>query len=119
MKKSEQIDLPFEESEMQKDYKFADPRVVKDHVDTLYKQLELVVGKISETRLMCSALLDGFNIADGFSDCTDLENFNEEKAYEQAQKDCCLKALDQLRKLEGYRFSRFLNEKSDYENNKK
>ncbi len=42
------------------------PRVTKAHIDALYDKLEFSLGRVSPNRVMCSAILDGFTIADGF-----------------------------------------------------
>lgn len=88
------------------------PRITKAEIDALYNKLEFVFGKVSETRIMCSASLDGFVIADGFGACVDPANFDEQIGMQIAQKKCSLAAYDKLWELEGYRLSRFLNEQS-------
>lgn len=86
------------------------PRVTKAEVDVLYKQVTYVFGRVSETRILCSAQLDGFTIADGFGACVDPENFDEEVGMKIAHKKCALATYDKLWELEGYRLSRSLNE---------
>lgn len=86
------------------------PRVTKAQIDLLYKRVEFIHGKVSETRIMCTAMLDGFAIADGFSACIDARNFDEEIGLKISHKNCALKAYDKLWELEGYRLSRSLVE---------
>lgn len=86
------------------------PRVTKQQIDDLFSQLSFVFGKVSETRIMCSAVLDGFSIADGFGACVDPKNFDEEIGKQIAYKNCSVAAYDELWRLEGYRLSRSLNE---------
>lgn len=88
------------------------PRVTKAQVDALYNQLTFVTGKVSETRILCSATLDGFAVADGFGACVDPENFDEEICVKIAVKNASLAAYNKLWELEGYRLSRSLNESS-------
>lgn len=86
------------------------PRVTKAEVDALYQQLEFIFGKVSDTRILCTATLDGYAIADGFGACVDPENFDEEIGMKIAHKKASLAAYDKLWELEGYRLSRSLNE---------
>lgn len=85
------------------------PRVTKAQIDELYSQLEFIYGKVSETRIMCSALLNGFVIADGFSACIDPKNFDEQIGMQIASKKCSMAAYDKFWELEGYRLARSLN----------
>lgn len=87
-------------------------RVKKEDIDALYKKLKFIVGQVSETRLVCTAFLDGFAIADGSSDVIDPANFDKKIGFKIAQKKCCLIAYDKLWEYEGYRLSRSLNEGS-------
>lgn len=82
------------------------PRVTKEQVDALFNQLQFTLGRVGPTRIMCSASLDGFSIADGFSAVVSPENFDEELGTKIAHKKCALKAYDRLWELEGYRLSR-------------
>lgn len=112
-KQKTQISVSFEqavEDELKKKGKDQGHRVKKADIDALFKKLKLVLGKVSETRIICTAYLDGFSIADGFSSCIDPKNFDEEIACKIAQRRCSLTAYEKLWELEGYRLSRSLNE---------
>lgn len=89
------------------------PRVTKEQVDSLYGKLEFSLGRLSDTRIMCSAVLDGFSIADGFGACVDPKNFDEEVGSKIAQKNASLKAYEELWRLEGYRLSRSIVEAAE------
>lgn len=89
------------------------PRVTKEYIDALFARIEFVFGKVAENRIMCSADLDGFSIADGFGACVDPRRFDEEIGKQIAYKNCRLKAYDELWRLEGYRLSRSLKEAGD------
>ena len=86
------------------------PRVTKEYIDNLFDKVEYVFGQVKENRIMCSAYLDGFSIADGFGACVDPKNFDEEIGKKIAYKNCKLLAYDKLWELEGYRLSRSLVE---------
>lgn len=112
---TEKKPISFEEdiqNELKAKGKDKGPRVKKEDVDILYSKLKFLFNKISETRIVCTAHLDGFAIADGFSSCINPENFDEQIGCKIAQKNCCLAAYDKLWELEGYRLSRSLNEKA-------
>jgi len=86
------------------------PRVTKAQIDELFEKIEYVFGIVKENRIMCSAYLDGFAVADGFGQCVDPKNFDEEIGKTIAHKECVTKAYDKLWELEGYRLSRSLVE---------
>lgn len=86
------------------------PRVTKEHVDALFNQLEFVVGRATDTLTICTAQLDGFMVANGYSACVSPENYDEEIGVKIAQRKAALAAYDELWKLEGYRLSRSLKE---------
>ena len=86
------------------------PKVKPEYIDQLIKKIDFVFGRISEARMMCSAVLDGFVIADGFGACIDPRNFDEEIGKQIAIRQCVEIATRELWKLEGYRLSRSLNE---------
>jgi len=86
------------------------PRVTKEHIDALMRKVILLTGKVSETRILCSATLDGFVIADGFSACISPENFDEQIGIKIAQQNAAKAAYDKLWELEGYLLSRRLFE---------
>jgi len=113
MENKVEIPVSFEQSienELKAKGKDKGNRVKKEDIDILYKKLKFIVGQVSETRLVCTASLDGFAIADGSSDVIDPANFDKEIGFKIAQKKCCLKAYDKLWELEAYRLSRSLNE---------
>lgn len=86
------------------------PRVTKEQIDALLVKLEFSFGRVSETRVMCSASLDGFIIADGFGACVDPRNFDEEVGKKIALENCAYAAKKELWRLEGYRLSRSIVE---------
>lgn len=89
------------------------PRVTKDQIDALYAKLIFEVGQVALTRIMCTATLDGFSIADGFSACVDPKNFDLQIGGEIATKNCATAAYAKLWEFEGYRLSRSLNETAE------
>ena len=93
------------------------PRVTKEHVDALFKQIKIIIGQITETRILATAYLDGFAIADGFSSPIDPKNFDEQIGIKLAQKKCATAAYDKLWELEGYRLSRSLVEQKQSQSN--
>jgi hypothetical protein len=86
------------------------PRVTKEQIDTLFSKLQFVLGRVSETRILCTATLDGFVIADGASAVVDPKNFDEEIGKKIAHKKCAMNAYDKLWEFEGYRLARSLVE---------
>ena len=100
------------EDDLKKKGKDKGARVLKADIDALYKKLSFITGKVSDTRIVCTAYLDGFAIADGFSSTIDPKTFDEEIGCKIALKNCSLKAYDKLWELEGYLLSRALNRAS-------
>lgn len=86
------------------------PRVTKEQIDKLFEEVLFTFGQVSDTRIMCTATLDGFAIADGFGGCVDPENFDTEIGQQIAYKNCKPAAYNKLWELEGYRLSRSLKE---------
>ena len=86
--------------------------VTKEQIDALALKLKFVYGKTSENRIVCTATLDGFPIADG--DCVVIhsENFDEKQAIDTAVNRCKINSYHKLWELEGYKLSRSLNEGS-------
>lgn len=108
-----EIPVSFEqavEDDLKKKGKDQGHRVKKADIDALFRKLKFILGKVSETRIVCTAYLDGFAIADGFSSVVDPRNFDEEIGCKIAQKNCSLLAYDKLWEFEGYRLSRSINE---------
>ncbi len=84
-------------------------RVTKAHIDALFAKLTYTVYQIAPTRMIVSAALDGFFVADGFSACVSPENFNYELGARIAKERCEKEAFNKLWELEGYRLSRMLH----------
>lgn len=91
------------------------PRVHKEQIEALKGKLVFTFGRISETRIICSAYLDGFAVADGFAACVDPKNFDEQIGMKIAHKNCVHAAHEKLWEFEGYRLSRSLNESAERE----
>ncbi len=85
-------------------------RVKKEDIDKLFAKLKFIIGKVSETRIICTAILDGFAVADGSSSVVDPKSFDEQIGIKIAQKKCAMAAYDKLWEFEGYRLARSLAE---------
>lgn len=117
MTEKQKVNIPvsFEQSvedDLKKKGKDKGARVKKADIDALYSKLNFITGKVSDTRIVCTAYLDGFAIADGFSSTIDPKTFDEEIGCKIALKNCSLKAYDKLWEFEGYLLSRALNRAS-------
>lgn len=90
---------------------------IKQNVEEIITKLQLTVGRIHENRILCTAYLGDFPVADGFSNYVSGEDFTEQSAQEAAKKNCLKNAEARLWELEAYTASRSSNI-SPLDNNK-